>query len=867
MRHRRAFTLIELVAVIVVLAILGGIALPKFINSAGRAKDAADNAAFAGINTALNSAYMSHRSTDAPSSQWVTSLNALTGAMESGKLPEGWAVNGTQLSDQRGNLYDFIAETATASAHLQRADGSTPGGGAVASGSSGGSGAGGSGGGSGGSSQRTTADIQALTPAQILAANLTPQEFASLTPTQLAQLSPADLAAFGAGYIALLGADQLTALTYAQFEAVAGMVTPAQVAMARAEQIAMLSSAAYGALTAEQRAALTSAQLAERVVSENARTLGFDGIRSLAVNAIKYLLPAQIALITSDYQMSLISADRRAAFTQDQVQALNARTVSIGYLTDAQRLQLTTAQMASIRTDDIRYAPASRFGDIPPATIGAIASDYAMSLISADRRAAFSQAQVQALNARNVSISYLTDAQRLQLTTAQMASIRTDDIRYAPASRLGDVPTATIGAIASDYAMSLISADRRAAFSQDQVQALNARNVSIFYLTDAQRLQLTTAQMASIRTDDIRYAPTSRLGDIPPATIGAIASDYAMSLISSDRRAAFSQDQVQALNARNVSISYLTDAQRLQLTTSQMSSIRTDDIRYAPVTRLSDVPPATIGAIASDYAMSLISADRRAAFSQDQVQALNANTVSISYLTETQRTQLTTAQMASIRTDDIRYAPVSRLSDIPPATVGQISSDYAMSLISAERRAALSQDQVQALNANTVSISYLTDTQRTQLTTAQMASIRTDDIRYAPVSRLSDIPPATVGRIASDHAMSLISAERRAGLSQDQVQALNSRNVSISYLTDTQRTQLTAGQYATIRADDIRYASASRMGDIPTATIATLTGSYNWSLVSTDRVQALTRDQILAMTAENYGYISARLTAEQRTYR
>ena len=770
MLQRRAFTLIELVAVIVVLAILGGVAIPKFINSADRARTSADESALASMNTALTSAYMSHRANDAPSTQWITSIDTIARSLETGKLPEGWTVDDSQLVDQRGNLYNFIAETDTAAARIALSTGEPP---VVAGGAGGGGGGAGGGGGGAPAGARSPADIQAMTAAQLIAASLTPEEFASLTAEQLAALTPEQLAAFSPAHIAALTGTQLVALSYAQVELVAGSFTAAQIPLIRPDQIAMLSATAYGALTPAQIAALTSDQRAERAISENARARNFEGIRSLSVAAIKYLLPAQIAAINSDYQMSLLSADRRAALTADQVKALNARLVSIAYLTDAQRAQLTADQFATIRTDDVRYVPVARLGDVPSATIGAINSDYAMSLISADRRAAFSSAQVQALNARLVSIAYLTDAQRAQLTADQFATIRTDDIRYVPVARLGDVPPATVGAINSDYAMSLIPADRRAAFSTAQVQALNANLVSIAYLTDNQRTSLTAAQMASIRTDDVRHVPVSRLGDVPPATVGAINSDYAMSLISADRRAAFNTAQVQAMNSAIVSIAYLTDAQRSNLTTAQVAAIRTDDIRHVPVSRLGDVPAGTVGNINSDYAMSLISAERRAAFNTAQVQAMNSAVVSIAYLTEGQRAELTQSQVAQIRTDDVRHVTAARMAEVPAGTVGNINSDYAMSLVSADRRAAFTTAQVRAINTAVVSLAYLTDAQRDQTTSAQLAALRADDIRHAPATRISEIPPATVAQINSDYGWSLVSTPRVQGLSRDQINAIS----------------------------------------------------------------------------------------------
>ncbi len=50
---RRGFTLVELIAVIVVLAILSGIAVPKYIDYSARAKSAALQGALGGIRTGI----------------------------------------------------------------------------------------------------------------------------------------------------------------------------------------------------------------------------------------------------------------------------------------------------------------------------------------------------------------------------------------------------------------------------------------------------------------------------------------------------------------------------------------------------------------------------------------------------------------------------------------------------------------------------------------------------------------------------------------------------------------------------------------------------------------------------------------------
>ncbi|HWB19028.1 MAG TPA: prepilin-type N-terminal cleavage/methylation domain-containing protein [Phycisphaerales bacterium] len=128
MKHR-AFTLIELLAVIAVLAILVGVVLPKYFDHSSQAKTSADAASIAGITTALQTAYAQHRMTDASSSEWVTDVTDIASVMETGILPNGIVVSGSDLQDQSGNTYTLTAETATSPAALTQDTGGSGGGG------------------------------------------------------------------------------------------------------------------------------------------------------------------------------------------------------------------------------------------------------------------------------------------------------------------------------------------------------------------------------------------------------------------------------------------------------------------------------------------------------------------------------------------------------------------------------------------------------------------------------------------------------------------------------------------------------------------------------------------------------------------
>lgn len=119
---KRAFTLIELIAVIVVLAILAGVAVPRYFDHAERAKKSADEAAISAIQSALNLAYLNNQLNGSPSNARITTVEQISTVMESGELPYGIGVEQTLIIDQRGILYQLIPETADAPARISPAN-------------------------------------------------------------------------------------------------------------------------------------------------------------------------------------------------------------------------------------------------------------------------------------------------------------------------------------------------------------------------------------------------------------------------------------------------------------------------------------------------------------------------------------------------------------------------------------------------------------------------------------------------------------------------------------------------------------------------------------------------------------------------
>lgn len=121
--RRAAFTLVELIVVIVVLAILAGVAAPRLFDMSPQAKRSADLGAIAGMNEALQQKFGHNRITAANASSWVTSPAQVATLMETGALPSGITLQGSVFIDQRGNAYTFIPETAAAAARIASASG------------------------------------------------------------------------------------------------------------------------------------------------------------------------------------------------------------------------------------------------------------------------------------------------------------------------------------------------------------------------------------------------------------------------------------------------------------------------------------------------------------------------------------------------------------------------------------------------------------------------------------------------------------------------------------------------------------------------------------------------------------------------
>lgn len=81
-RQSRAFTLVELIVIIVVLAILSGVAIPKYIDYTARARESAARATLGGVRSAVANFYANSALTGTPAFPTLVQMQTIGTVMQ-----------------------------------------------------------------------------------------------------------------------------------------------------------------------------------------------------------------------------------------------------------------------------------------------------------------------------------------------------------------------------------------------------------------------------------------------------------------------------------------------------------------------------------------------------------------------------------------------------------------------------------------------------------------------------------------------------------------------------------------------------------------------------------------------------------------
>jgi hypothetical protein len=641
----------------------------------------------------------------------------------------------------------------------------------------------------------TAASRAALTTSQIPSLNVSNTGIYLLTPTQRAALTPAQIQSLSFSEFKYLVPTQIPILTPAQVRTIpdpgplSEWTADARAALTQPQvQGINVAKVRIGQLTRQQIAWLTTSQ-----------------IQSLQVLDFQYLHPEQIPLLTTQQiatipdpgPLSAWTADARAQLTFSQVQALNVAKVRIYLLTpnqvswlsilQVQSLDFTTTPLTSIAPHQIGWLTVGQIQRLSHHYFYLLNASQVRSLIgpqlasvdrgsfsawSAASRGALTVAQVQSLNVSKVGLDLITEQQRDWITASQVASLGYADFRFVNSTLIQFLTPAQLSTMPSANWFAAWAPHARAALGVAQIQALDVAKVHLNLLTPSQLGWITATQVRSLGLFDFQFVNPMLVPLLTDAQIASIPDPGPFVTWTANARAALTMSQVRALKVSSVRLELLTPQQVSWLSAAQIQSLGISDFKYLSPGQVPWLTSAQLSSIPDPGPLSEWTAVSRAALTAPQVRALNVAKTRIHLLTPQQIAWLTPTQIQSLQVHDF-----SRLSpgQVPLLSIGQVASipdPGPLNEWSAGAVAALTMDQVRALNVSAVHIGRLSPQQVEWLTIGQIQSLAVWDIARLSGTQIPWVTPKQFSQMANRDIIDGFSDEVRAGLTREQLLAM-----------------------------------------------------------------------------------------------
>ena len=601
-------------------------------------------------------------------------------------------------------------------------------------------------------------------------------------------------------------------------------------------------------LAATQVQALNVANTGIRELSESQRTqISLEQVQSLKYDEFGYLTGGQVASLTAAQTGSIPSSwwlskvTNRSAMGIDQIQGLDIGNVGLRYLSAFQRGLLAVAQVQDVNYREFRYLDEHQTPLLTVEQLGAIDNSYYFAKMTTAARGALGGDQVRALDVSKISPQYLTSAQRVELSVAQIQSLSYRDFRYVNGEQSPHLTTDQLASITNGWYFAQMAADARAALSGDQVRALNTGSVSLQNLTIAQRAELSESQIQAIGYRDFRYVNADQSPSLTTAQLASITNGWYFSQMSADARAALTGDQVRALDVSNIDIRYLTAAQVSELSVEQVQSMNFRSFRYLGADQTPHLTADQLGAIDNVWYFAKMSAVARAALTVDQVKALDLIVVGTRYLTEAQLSSLNGTGVESLTYRDFQNLPVESVQYLSAEQLASIPNSWWLSQMKVE---GITVEQVPALNIANVGIKSLNETQRAALTATQITQVTRHDFQYLTASQSPHLTTTQLQTLDSRWWLERLNADARAALTDSQVQALLVDKVGLQPLTASQRGAISTAQIQVLGYRDFEHLNASQIVHLTGDQIATIPNAWWFERITADARAALSTAQV-----------------------
>jgi hypothetical protein len=517
---------------------------------------------------------------------------------------------------------------------------------------------------------------------------------------------------------------------------------------------------------------------------------------------------------------------------------------------------LNYTQLGTLRADEAPMLTKKQLKSIPDA--------HWLSVIPGDARAAMSDTQVRTLNIRRVGLEFLTETQRLAITSKQLQSLTPHDFQFLSTAQIPLLSTSQIGSLDDAWSFGSLSDAARAALTITQIARLDMAAIPLRLLPSSVVALLTPPQLSAAHAHDdllsLRYwdfddLDATELPHLSPQQIATIPNGWWLGRIAEAARATLAPDQIQSLHIEDVGLDHLTGQQICALTPEQVAKVEYFDFDELNPGQVPLLTAEQIGTIPDGWWFGRMSDAERAMLTDAQVHALHVADVGIEHLTDEQVDELTDEQIGDVEYWDFRFLDGEQTPLLTAEQIASIPDGWWFGRMSDEAREALTADQVHALNIAEVGIEDLTNDQIDELTVEQIHVVQYWDFRFLDENQSPLLTVEQVASIPGDWWFGRMSDAARWALTTDQVQALNTAEISIDNLLAGQRDQLTVTQVQSLNYWDFEWLSAEQATHLTADQMKSIPGPWwFWRMSDTARA-ALSRDQLLSMDPHEFAHV------------
>lgn len=665
---------------------------------------------------------------------------------------------------------------------------------------------------------------------------------------------------------------EIRALTYRHFDSLTAEQTP----WLSLEQVGSIPNGWHlNRIPEASRFALTASQVqALNVANTGLSALAVDQISELSeaqIQSLNYrefgrLTPPQIPLLSTDQLSTIpnswwfgrISDDARRVLTAAQVQALRVDNLGLSGLTPTQVVVLTIDQIQSLSFREFQHLTEAQTPLLSTDQVATIPNSWWFGRMSVEARAAITPEQVKSLNVAEIGAGSLTLSQVRALTRHQVQSLGYREFQYLTPEQIVDLTIEQVATIPNEWWFARTPDETRAALTGDQVRALQVEILHLGRLTESQRAELSVEQIQRLTYRDFGYLNAGQTPHLTLEQVATIPNTWWFARISDEARAAFSAEQVQALDVSVLGVVGLTREQASQLSIEQVQSLGYREFGRLGPDQIIHLTAEQLGTLTDHSRFGRIPDDSRAALTDIQVQALNVALIGLSRLTINQISALTTEQIQSVEYREFERLNTAQSPLLTAEQLVTIPNHWWFGRIPEDVRAALTGDQVRALDVATLGLSELTSEQIGELSADQVKLLSYRNFEFLTAAQTPELTAEQLQTIPNHWWFHRISGGARAALTPSQVQSLDVATVRLEGLTDQQVSWLTIDQIQSMSYRDFDRLSEDQIIHLSGDQISSIRNGWYFKGISEEARYSLTDEQVqsLNVAAISIGYIS-----------